>query len=121
LLWPLPVAAAGLMVSAVCLTVVNTRAAHRHEVVVYKADRHLAVECFDGRHSYLVCDSVVARNPEEIRFQREGVVNHCRTLSTTVLPVDTVFNDGRCALQGGILCFGEERIDLSLKQRRSRR
>ena len=58
--WPLPVAAAVLMVAAVCLTVVNTRAAHRHEVVVYKADRHLAVECFDGRHSYLVCDSVVA-------------------------------------------------------------
>lgn len=119
--WPLPVAAALLMVAAVCLTVVNTRAAHRHEVVVYKADRHLAVECFDGRHSYLVCDSVVARYPEEIRFHREGMVNHCRTLSTTVLPVDTVFNDGRCALQGGILCFGEERIDLSLKQRRSRR
>ena len=109
------------MMAAVCLTVVNTRAANRHEVVVYKADRHLAVECFDGRHSYLVCDSVVARNPEEIRFHREGMVNHCRTLSTTVLPVDTVFNDGRCALQGGILCFGEERIDLSLKQRRSRR
>lgn len=121
LLWPLPAAAALLMVVAICLTVVNTRAANRHEVVVYKAYQHLAVECFDGRHSYLVCDNVVARNPEEIRFQREGMVNHCRTLSTTVLPVDTVFNDGRCALQGGILCFGEERIDLSLKQRRSRR
>lgn len=119
--WPLPVAAAVLMVAAICLTVVNTKAANRHEVVVYKADWHLAVECFDGRHSYLVCDSVVARNPEEIRFHREGMVNHCRTLSTTVLPVDTVFNDGRCALQSGILCFGEERIDLSLKQRRSRR
>ena len=120
--WPLPVAAAVLMVAAVCLTVVNTRAANRHEVVVYKADRHLAVECFDGRHSYLVCDSVVARNPEEIRFQREGMVNHCRTLSTTVLPVDTVFNDGRCALQGGILCFGEERIVLdSIKPKGSRR
>lgn len=119
--WTLPAAAAVLMVAAVCLTVVNMRAAYRHEVVVYKADRHLAVECFDGRHSYLVCDNVVARNPEEIRFQREGMVNHCRTLSTTVLPVDTVFNDGRCALQGGILCFGEERIDLSLKRRRSRR
>ena len=122
LLWPLPVAAALLMVAAVCLTVVNTRAAHRHEVVVYKADRHLAVECFDGRHSYLVCDNVVARNPEEIRFHREGMVNHCRTLSTTVLPVDTVFNDGRCALQGGILCFGEERIVLeTIKPKKNRR
>lgn len=120
--WPLPAAAAVLLLAAVCVTVVNTRAAHRHEVVVYKADRHLAVECFDGRHSYLVCDSVVARNPEEIRFQREGMVNHSRTRSTTVLPVDTVFNDGRCALQGGILCFGEERIVLdSVKPKRNRR
>ncbi len=56
--WPLPAAAAVLMVEVVCLTVVNMRAAHRHEVVVYKADQHLAVECFDGRHSYLVCDSI---------------------------------------------------------------
>ena len=110
--WALPAASALLLVFVVCLTVVNMWAVRQHSVVVYKADRHLAVECFDGRHSYLVCDSVVARNPERIRFQRDGMLNHCRTLSTTVLPADTAFNDGRLLLQGGILCFGEERMDL---------
>ena len=111
--WSLPAASAALMLAAVYLTAVNGRAVHQHEVVIYDAGKRMAVECFDGRHSYLVCDREVAHNPSLVRYEREGSLLHHRTQSTIVLPADTVFDDGRCQLAGGILCFGNESVDIN--------
>ena len=111
--WSLPAASAALLLAAVYLTAVNWRAVHQHEVVIYDAGKRMAVECFDGRHSYLICDREVALNPSLVRYEREGSLLYHRTRSTIVLPADTLFDDGRCQLEGGILCFGNESVDLN--------
>ena len=108
--WALPAVAGCLLLAVAHLTAVNVRAVHRHSIVAYNAGRHLAVECFDGRKSYLVCDTAVARNPGLISYQRDGLALHRRTVQTTVLPVDTFFNDSRCALSNHTLLFDNRRI-----------
>ena len=118
--WLLPAASGALLLAAVYLTAVNLQAVHRHEMVVYDAGKRMVVECFAGRRSYLVADSEVAHNPSLVRYQREGALLHHRTLSTTVLPADTLFDDGRCRLAGGLLCFGDERVDLNALRPRKR-
>lgn len=108
--WALPAVAGCLLLAVAHLTAVNVCAVHRHNIVAYNAGRHLAVECFDGRKSYLVCDTAVARKPGLISYQRDGLVLHRRTVQTTVLPVDTFFNDSRCALSNHTLLFDNRRI-----------
>lgn len=110
--WALPAASGALLAAVVYLTAVNLRATKQHEIVVYDADKRMAIECFDGRHSYLVCDTATARNPDLIKFFREGAVLYHRTLSTTLLPADTTYSDGRCSLCGGVLRFGEDTVKL---------
>lgn len=105
-----PVMAGCLLAMVLYLTVVNIRAVQQHEVVVYAAGRHLAVECFDGRRSYMVCDVEVARNPMLIEYQREGLLLHRRITSTTLLPVDTLYADGRCSLLEHRLRFDNRKI-----------
>lgn len=108
--WALPAAAGCLLLAVAHLTAVNIRAVHQHSIVVYNAGRHLAVECFDGRKSYLVCDTSVARNPGIISYQRDGLVLHRRTTQTTVLPVDTAYADTRIALNNHTLRFAGCRL-----------
>ena len=108
--WALPAVAGCLLLAVAHLTAVNVRAVHRHSIVAYNAGRHLAVECFDGRKSYLVCDTAVARNPGIISYQRDGLVLHRRTVQTTVLPVDTAYADTRIALCNHTLCFAVCRL-----------
>lgn len=108
--WALPSAAACLLAAASLLTVANAKAVHSHGIAVYDAGRHLAIECFDGRESYLVCDTAVARNPALIGYQRDGLVLHRRVKHTTLLPADTTFRNTRIALGGHTLLFAGRRL-----------
>ena len=108
--WALPAAAGCLLLAVAHLTAVNVRAVHQHSIVAYNAGRHLAVECFDGRKSYLVCDTAVAQDPNIISYQRDGLVLHRRTTQTTVLPVDTAYADTRIALNNHTLRFAGCRL-----------
>ena len=110
--WALPVASGLLLLAVLRLTMVNYCAVHSHSVVVYDVGRHTAVECFDGRNSYLICDTAVAHNPDIISYQRDGLVLRRRVVHTTVLPLDTLYNDSRCALVHGTLYFGDTCLHL---------
>ena len=110
--WALPVASGLLLLAVLRLTMVNYCAVHSHSVVIYDVGRHTAVECFDGRNSYLICDTAVAHNPDIISYQRDGLVLRHRVVHTTVLPLDTLYNDSRCALVHGTLYFGDTCLHL---------
>lgn len=108
--WALPAAAGCCLLAVGHLTGVNLHAAHQREIVAYNAGRHLAIECFDGRESYLICDTAVASNPALISYQRDGMVLHRRIRHTTLLPFDTLYLSSRCTLAGGTLHFNGQHI-----------
>lgn len=108
--WALPAMVGCLLLVALHMVGVNHRAARQQEVVVYRAGKYLAVECVQGRHSYLVCDTAVARSPELIDYQREGFLLHRRIQSTTVLPIDTNYSDGTCVVRHHCILFGQQKI-----------
>ena len=108
--WTLPAAAGCLLLAVAHLSAVNAHSVQQHSITVYDTGKHLAVECFDGRQSYLVCDTAVARDPGLIEYQRDGLVLHRRIRHTTLLPLDTTFNNSRCALSRHFLVFDNRRI-----------
>lgn len=110
--WTLPSLLACLLLLTCYLTAVDRQAARQHEMVLFDAGRHLAIECVAGRQSYLVCDSLVARDPTLIAYQREGWQLRHRIVATMVLPVDTTFSDGRCLVSHRCIVFGGRRIQI---------
>ena len=108
--WALPTSVACLLVAAIYVWGVNHQAARGRDVVVYHAGRYLAVECVQGRHSYLVCDAAVARNPHLIDYQRSGYLLRRRISSSTVLPIDTTYSDPACVVRHHCILFGQQKI-----------
>ncbi len=108
--WVLPAMIGCLLLVALYMVRVNYRVARQQEVVVYWAGRYLAVECVQGRHSYLVCDMLVARDPTLIDYQRSGFLLRRRIQSTTVLPVDTSYSDGTCVVKHHCILFGPQKF-----------
>lgn len=108
--WALPAALLCLLAATAYTAHIDALAGRQHSVMLYNTGRHFAVECFDGRHSYLVCDDSVARRPDIIDYQRRGYLLHQRVNATTVLPIDTSFFDGRCAVKGHCILFDGRRL-----------
>lgn len=91
--WSLPTLFLCLLLVSLRLVSVNSQAARQHDMVLYNVGRHLAIECFVGRHSYLICDRQVAQEPSLIDYQRDGMLVNKRISHTTVIPADTLFWD----------------------------
>ncbi len=108
--WALPAVVGCLLIVALHMVGVNHRAAQQQEVVVYRAGKYLAVECVQGRHGYLVCDTLVAREPALIDYQRSGFMLRRRIQSTTVLPIDTSYSGGTCVVRHRCILFGSQKI-----------
>lgn len=108
--WALPAALLCVLLATAYTTILNSQAQRQHQTILYQAGGRLAVECLDGRHSYLVCDSATARNPAEISYQRDGLIINRHITSTTILPIDTTFNDGRCAIKSRCILFCGRRL-----------
>lgn len=109
-LWALPAACGCILIATAYVTIIDLRAEKQHDIICLHADKHLAVECLDGRHSYLICDADVARRPEIIGYQREGLLLNRRITATTILPIDTTFFDGRCAVKNHYILFDGRRL-----------
>ena len=100
-IWALPLMAACLLAVGIYATCVETRAQRQNEVVAYSAGRHLAIELFQGRQSYLIGDGEVAQSGGEVLdFQRSNLLNRRCIRSSKVLSADTCFNDGHCLVSG---------------------
>lgn len=109
-LWAMPFVMGCLLLMTLYGVVVNVHASRQHEVVCYQSGRAEAVECFVGRRSYLVCDSLTARHPERLSYQRDGVLLVRRIRETMVLPCDTTFRDPYCVVRNGYVAFGDTLI-----------
>lgn len=108
--WALPATLGCLLLVSLHWAGTNYRAAQQQQLVVYRSGEHLAIECICGRHSYLVCDSAVARNTELVDYQRSGLLLHHRIQSTTVLPIGIDHYDGTCSVKHHCILFGQQKI-----------
>lgn len=109
-MWTLPAAIGCLILMTLHLAIIDNKALKQSDIVVYHTGSHLAIECFNGRESYLICDSLTARQPSLIDFQRQGMIHHRRILNSKILPIDTMFTDNCCAVQHHGISFGGRRL-----------
>ena len=101
-----PALAATLSVSlliVIHLRVVEHRCATQCHLVFYRIAGHSAVELFAGHHSYLVCDSATACNPQRIDFQTRNNRICRQAHTTTVLSYGDTFSDNNLALSNHLL------------------
>lgn len=108
--WTLPAALLLLLAVAGHTTAVDLRAERQETVVVYAAGSHWAAEYLCGRQSYLAADSAVTADPAVIGYQRDNLLVHRRIRRTTLLPIGSRWNDGRCAVAGHALQLGQVRL-----------
>ena len=72
---------------------------------IYNVDKRTAIEFFSGHNSYLVCDSGIARNPNSIDFQTRNNRIFRQARHTTVIPLDTSFQDSNIIVENRFVGF----------------
>ncbi len=109
-LWPLLAMVCVWVLMAIYMMVVDWRAERQDGVVVYSAGKHLALECISGRQSWLVCDSETADNVAAVDYERKGFVTRRRIKHTEVVAIDSLYNDGSCAVVNHCIVFDNKKI-----------
>ena len=88
------------LVLALCrMALVDVRATHLHQWIVYKDKRHTAIELFDRRQSLLLSDSATCANPAMLDFSSRGLLIHNRTNSRHIAPYNQAGDYGEVVVQ----------------------
>ena len=84
---------------------VEARCATQQCFDIYNVGNHTAIEFFHGHDSYLVCDSITARQPHKIDFQTSGNLVFHKTSNRHILPLDTTFNNNAIYIRDNFIGY----------------
>lgn len=84
---------------------VEARCATQQCFDIYNVGNHTAIEFFHGHDSYLVCDSITARQPHKIDFQTSGNLIFHKTSQRHIIPLDTTFNNNAIYVKDNFIGF----------------
>ena len=87
----------------------SQRSQQRH-FDVYNIGNRTAIEFFAGHNSYLLCDSIIAANPEKIDFQTENNLIYRKAKRKHILTLDTMFDDGLLVVNNRFVGFNNRTI-----------
>lgn len=69
-------------------------------LVIYSANRRTAIEVVEGRHSWIIADSITADSLDAISYQRDNLVTHLQIQNTETLSIN-----GNSILSGDAILY----------------
>lgn len=103
----LTVAIALTLPLAIYCRMVEKRCAGQHEFVVYNIGNRTAIEFFFGHDSYLLCDSIIARNPKSIDYHTANNLIWHKASRKHILTLDTSFNNDTLFIDKRFVAFDD--------------
>ena len=93
------------IIMAVYTRTVNSHYDNQSHLDFYNLGNRTAVECFAGHVSYLICDTLTAKNPKSIDYQTAGNRLWRQTRTTYVIPLDSSYEDSHLMLNNRFVEF----------------
>ena len=108
----LTIALALLLPFVIHCRLVEWRCASQRDYTIYNLENRKAIEFFAGHESYLLCDSIIANNPQSIDYQTANNLIWHKAKRTHILQFDTTFDDGILIVKNRLAGFNGQIISL---------